>query len=77
MKKLYKLLIVIIVVALGSCTYDFPADEAPTQGSADFSKVVVIGNSLSSGFMDGPQIVLWDPWKNVHWTYQDLLIHNV
>ncbi|MBL0743863.1 hypothetical protein [Chryseolinea lacunae] len=37
----------------GACTYDFPEAEEPTQGEANFTKTVVVGSSLSAGFMNG------------------------
>jgi hypothetical protein len=40
-------------LALGACTYDFPVQEAPTTGQADFTKMVAVGNSITAGFMDG------------------------
>ncbi|WP_035463797.1 hypothetical protein [Algoriphagus vanfongensis] len=38
-----------------SCTYDFPENPTPepTPGEADFSKMVVIGDGIAAGFMDG------------------------
>jgi hypothetical protein len=39
--------------ALGACTYDFPVQEIPTTGQAEFTKLVAVGNSLTAGFMDG------------------------
>ncbi len=39
--------------ALGACTYDFPVQDPPTTGQADFTKLVAVGNSLTAGFMDG------------------------
>ena len=38
-----------------SCTYDFPETPTsePSQGEADFSKMVVIGDGIAAGFMDG------------------------
>ena len=53
MKKINILLLGIFVAFVTGCTYTFPEPEEPTSGSADFSKVVVVGNSLSAGFMDG------------------------
>ncbi len=39
-----------------ACTYDFPEPDPstlPSAGTADFTKYVAIGNSLTAGFMDG------------------------
>lgn len=38
---------------VASCTYDFPESTEPTTGSADFTKMVSVGNSLTAGYMDG------------------------
>lgn len=54
MNKIYKLLLVGVVIAtFTSCTYTFPEDEVSTAGTADFTKVVTVGNSLSAGYMNG------------------------
>ncbi len=54
MNKIYKLLLVSVVIAtFTSCTYTFPEEEKPTAGSADFTKVVAVGNSLTAGYMNG------------------------
>ncbi len=53
MKKLNILLIAGLIATVSSCTYTFPEDEAPTAGSADFTKVVAVGNSLTAGYMNG------------------------
>ncbi len=53
MKKLYILLLAGILATATSCTYTFPEAETPTSGSADFSKVVAVGNSLTAGYMNG------------------------
>ena len=54
MNKIYKLLLVGVVIAtFTSCTYTFPEDEVPTAGTADFTKVVAVGNSLTAGYMNG------------------------
>lgn len=37
----------------GACSYEFPEAEKPTSGEADFSKMVVVGSSLSAGFTNG------------------------
>ncbi|HEY9046255.1 MAG TPA: hypothetical protein VIN08_10185 [Ohtaekwangia sp.] len=41
------------LVVAGACTYDFPEEKQVTAGEADFTKTVVIGSSLSAGFMNG------------------------
>ena len=53
MKKLNIFLLGFVIAVLSGCTYSFPEPETPSSGEADFSKVVVVGNSLSAGFMDG------------------------
>jgi len=53
MKNLHKLFLVFILAAASSCTYEFPIAETPTSGSADFTKVVAIGNSLTAGYLNG------------------------
>lgn len=53
MKKLNILLLGFVIAVLSGCTYSFPDPGEPTSGTADFTKVVVVGNSLSAGFMDG------------------------
>lgn len=42
-----------LALTASACTYDFPESTGPTSGEADFSKTVVIGSSLSAGFMNG------------------------
>lgn len=42
----------LLALAAG-CTYEFPESIKPTSGDADFSKVVVIGSSMTAGFMNG------------------------
>ena len=37
---------------LWSCTYEAPEQVEPTSGSADFSKIVAVGNSLTAGYMN-------------------------
>lgn len=54
-KYIYKALAAVPVLMLG-CTYDFPeADPStiPSKGTADFTKFISVGNSLTAGFMDG------------------------
>lgn len=54
MNKIYKLLLVGVVIAtFTSCTYTFPEAEEPTAGSANFDNVVAVGNSLTAGYMNG------------------------
>ena len=53
MKNIFNLLIGFFLLAATSCTYTFPEAEEPTAGSADFTKVVAVGNSLTAGFMNG------------------------
>jgi hypothetical protein len=43
---------VALTLLVAACTYDFPVVPEPTPGSADFSKMVSIGNSLTAGFMN-------------------------
>lgn len=55
MKNLTKILIASSLVAMASCNDEFenPVEEIQvTAGTADFSKYVAIGNSLTAGFMD-------------------------
>lgn len=53
MKNFKKYSVLTGVLLASACTYDFPEAAEPTAGSADFSKTVVIGSSLSAGFMNG------------------------
>jgi hypothetical protein len=48
-----KLVVFILTVVITGCTYDFPVIDAPTSGTADFSKVISIGNSITAGFANG------------------------
>lgn len=52
MNKINKILSFVALIAFVSCTYDFPPVEEPTAGSADFTKLVSVGNSLTAGFLD-------------------------
>lgn len=45
--------ILLSVLFTGACTYDFPEGAQPTSGDADFTKMVVIGSSMTAGFMNG------------------------
>ncbi len=53
MKKLYILFLAFAMATVASCKYTFPETEVPTSGSADFNKVVAVGNSLTAGYMNG------------------------
>lgn len=55
MKYINKSIFLLVFGALAACTYDFPEPQVnePTAGSADFSKIISVGNSLTAGFMDG------------------------
>lgn len=57
MKKLHLIfLLPLWMLFFGACTYEFPEPNPatiPSAGSADFSKFVVVGNSITAGFMDG------------------------
>jgi hypothetical protein len=55
MKYINKSIFLLVVGAFAACTYDFPEPQIdePTSGSADFSKIISVGNSLTAGFMDG------------------------
>lgn len=57
MKKIYlNIILALGLIATSGCTYDFPEPDQstlPTAGNADFSKLVVVGNSITSGYMDG------------------------
>jgi hypothetical protein len=52
-KKIYTLFFAVALVAATSCTYTFPEPEQLVPGSADFTKVVSVGNSLTAGYMNG------------------------
>lgn len=53
MKKLYIIFLAFFIATVTSCTYSFPEPEVPTAGTADFTKVVAVGNSLTAGYMNG------------------------
>lgn len=55
LKYIWLLLIFIGFIACDEKTYDIPDNSPPAleSGSADFSKFVAVGNSLTSGFTDG------------------------
>ncbi len=52
--RLYKRLAVYFSIVLcNNCQYKFPELPTPDTGSADFSKTIAIGNSLTAGFANG------------------------
>jgi lysophospholipase L1-like esterase len=53
LRKIYLIIIAFALVTATSCTYDFPPEVELTSGSADFTKVVAVGNSLTAGYMNG------------------------
>ncbi len=55
MKNISTYILVLSICASAGCTYEFPEEvmEQPTSGEAEFSKFVVIGDGIASGFMDG------------------------
>lgn len=55
MKNILKYIFLPVLGVVASCTYDFPVEEMqePTAGEADFTKMVVIGDGIAAGFMDG------------------------
>ncbi|MEM1405220.1 MAG: hypothetical protein AAGG59_00485 [Bacteroidota bacterium] len=54
MKIINRYIVFGLTVAIAwSCTYDEPEMSQPTSGTADFTKMVSVGNSLTAGFMDG------------------------
>ncbi|MFC4871629.1 hypothetical protein [Negadavirga shengliensis] len=55
MKKISYLLSLVLTGVLVSCQYDFPEipSETPEPGEADFSKLITVGSSITSGIMDG------------------------
>lgn len=52
MKSLKYLLYTTLLGIVLSCNYDFPEKTEATAGSADFTKYVAVGNSLTAGYMD-------------------------
>ena len=42
----------LIAVVAVSCTHEFPPVEEATSGTADFTKMISVGNSLTAGFLD-------------------------
>ena len=53
MREANRILVYLSLIILSGCTYTFPKDELPNSGSADFSKVITIGNSITAGFANG------------------------
>jgi len=54
MKPIYiiKNILVVAVVAMASCKPEFK-EVVPSRGSADFSRYIAVGNSLTAGYADG------------------------
>lgn len=46
------ILVGLIAVVAVSCTHEFPPVEEATSGTADFTKMISVGNSLTAGFLD-------------------------
>jgi hypothetical protein len=55
MKIFNKYIWILVLGSMVACTYEFPetAVEEPSAGSANFTKIVSVGNSLTAGYMDG------------------------
>ena len=53
MKKLYTIILAFVIATISSCTYEFPVADPLVPGTADFTKVVAVGNSLTAGYMNG------------------------
>jgi hypothetical protein len=53
MRELNRTFVYVSLILLSGCTYTFPKEELPNSGSADFSKVITIGNSITAGFANG------------------------
>jgi len=55
MKNILKYILVPVLGVAASCTYDFPVEDIqpPTAGEADFTNMIVIGDGIAAGFMDG------------------------
>ncbi|OOG73723.1 hypothetical protein [Algoriphagus sp. A40] len=55
MKNILKYIVIPVLGFTASCTYDFPVEDIqePTSGEADFTKMVVIGDGIAAGVMDG------------------------
>ena len=54
MKTIRKYSALAIIIALGACEqYQLPEIAGPAKGTADFTKTVAVGSSLTAGFMNG------------------------
>lgn len=53
MKAVKKIMLFIVWITLSGCTYTFPEVDSPTAGSADFTKIISVGNSITSGYANG------------------------
>lgn len=55
MKNVLKYIFIAMLGLSASCAYDFPVEdmEDPTAGEANFTKLIVIGDGIAAGFMDG------------------------
>ncbi|MET1057025.1 MAG: SGNH/GDSL hydrolase family protein [Pedobacter sp.] len=51
-KFIVKNILVVAVVAMASCKPEFK-DVTPSKGTADFTRYIAVGNSLTSGYADG------------------------
>lgn len=51
-KFIIKNILVIAVIAMASCKPEFK-EVTPTKGTADFTRYIAVGNSLTSGYADG------------------------
>lgn len=63
MKTILKYIFIPVLGVAASCNYDFPVEniQEPTSGEADFTNVVVLGDGIAAGFMDG---ALYDRGQN-------------
>ena len=53
MQEIKKITVYLIIVLLTGCTYNFPEVDGPSSGTANFSKFITIGNSITAGFANG------------------------
>ncbi len=55
MKIINKLIYSLVLGSFVACTYEFPEPVIveSTPGSADFTKIISVGNSITAGYMDG------------------------
>ncbi|MFD2033543.1 hypothetical protein ACFSKL_02015 [Belliella marina] len=55
MKIFNKLIFLMVLGSFVACTYEFPEPQIdqPTSGSADFTKIIAVGDAITAGFMDG------------------------